>query len=102
MFPLFSSLRECFPPTSQFSVDDVPDLTGKTVLITGANTGESSTRTCLSAYRRQKTRHWQRNCQSSPVAQCEGLHCRARRGEDGTRYCGPEGYYRTRSALYSM
>ncbi|KAF8349479.1 hypothetical protein F5887DRAFT_878633 [Amanita rubescens] len=39
MFPLFSALRECFPPTSQFSVDDVPDLTGKTILITGANTG---------------------------------------------------------------
>jgi retinol dehydrogenase-12 len=42
MFPLFSSLRECFPPTSQFNIDDIPDLTGKTVLITGANTGEPS------------------------------------------------------------
>ncbi|KAF5338971.1 hypothetical protein D9611_008806 [Ephemerocybe angulata] len=34
-----SFVQEAFPPKSTFSVDDIPDLTGKVVIVTGANTG---------------------------------------------------------------
>ncbi|GLB38375.1 putative NAD-P-binding protein [Lyophyllum shimeji] len=37
---VLSLLSETFPPKSKFSVDsDVPDLTGRVVIVTGANTG---------------------------------------------------------------
>ncbi|KAF9241100.1 hypothetical protein BU15DRAFT_45208 [Melanogaster broomeanus] len=35
----FSLLSQIVPPKSQFNVSDIPDLTGKVVLVTGANTG---------------------------------------------------------------
>ncbi|KAI5892224.1 NAD(P)-binding protein [Schizophyllum commune H4-8] len=31
--------RETFPPAPEWSVDDIPDLTGKVMAVTGANTG---------------------------------------------------------------
>ncbi|KAI6038878.1 hypothetical protein EDC04DRAFT_1844470 [Pisolithus marmoratus] len=34
-----SALKEFIPPRSKFTTDDIPDLTGKVVLVTGANTG---------------------------------------------------------------
>jgi hypothetical protein len=36
---LISWLGEAAPPKSTFSVDQIPDLTGKVVIVTGANTG---------------------------------------------------------------
>jgi hypothetical protein len=38
----FSSLAQTFPPKSDFTVDDIPDLTGKVVIVTGANSGALS------------------------------------------------------------
>ncbi|KAN0080037.1 hypothetical protein V8E55_009603 [Tylopilus felleus] len=35
----YSFLREVYPPAPHFTVDSVPDLSGKVALITGANTG---------------------------------------------------------------
>jgi hypothetical protein len=32
-------VRETFPPTARFHASDVPDMTGKVVLVTGANSG---------------------------------------------------------------
>lgn len=29
---------QTFPPKSKFSVDDIPDLTGKVAIVTGSNT----------------------------------------------------------------
>ncbi|KAG5648353.1 hypothetical protein DXG03_004925 [Asterophora parasitica] len=40
---LFSLYTETYPPASKFSVDDIPDLTGRVVIVTGANT-DSRTR----------------------------------------------------------
>ncbi|KAG6890603.1 hypothetical protein C0995_006579 [Termitomyces sp. Mi166 len=34
-----SMLTESLPPASKFSMDDIPDLTGKVAIVTGANTG---------------------------------------------------------------
>ncbi|KAH6912194.1 hypothetical protein BKA70DRAFT_1266944 [Coprinopsis sp. MPI-PUGE-AT-0042] len=34
-----SAMREAFPPASKFSTDDIPDLTGKVIIVTGANAG---------------------------------------------------------------
>lgn len=39
MGAVLAIMRETFPPASKFSVDDIPDLTGKVVIVTGANTG---------------------------------------------------------------
>jgi hypothetical protein len=30
---------ECLPPKSKYSVDDIPDLSGRVTIVTGANTG---------------------------------------------------------------
>ena len=34
-----SFLSIAFPPASKFSTDDIPDLTGKVIIVTGANAG---------------------------------------------------------------
>ncbi|OJA14188.1 hypothetical protein AZE42_06507 [Rhizopogon vesiculosus] len=39
MSTYLSLLGQSFPPKSQFSVDDIPDLTGKVTIVTGGNTG---------------------------------------------------------------
>ncbi|KAF4617328.1 hypothetical protein D9613_006134 [Agrocybe pediades] len=39
MGSMISSAKEAFPPKSKFNVEDIPDLTGKVVIVTGANTG---------------------------------------------------------------
>lgn len=36
---VFSIIREFVPPSSKFTTDEIPDLTGKVALVTGANTG---------------------------------------------------------------
>ncbi|KAJ2929759.1 hypothetical protein H1R20_g7320, partial [Candolleomyces eurysporus] len=36
---LLTLIREGFPPKPTFSVDDIPDLSGKVIVVTGANTG---------------------------------------------------------------
>ncbi|KIM45672.1 hypothetical protein M413DRAFT_24821 [Hebeloma cylindrosporum] len=36
---LFSLLNEAFPPKTKFNVEDIPDLTGKVIIVTGANAG---------------------------------------------------------------
>ncbi|KIY70839.1 NAD-P-binding protein [Cylindrobasidium torrendii FP15055 ss-10] len=32
-------IDECFPPKAQFSVDEIPDLSGKVIIVTGGNSG---------------------------------------------------------------
>lgn len=34
-----SLYSQWFPPTSRFSVDDIPDLTSRVMIVTGGNTG---------------------------------------------------------------
>ncbi|KAF8815943.1 NAD(P)-binding protein [Phlegmacium glaucopus] len=34
-----SLISQCFPPESKFNVQDIPDLSGKVIIVTGANTG---------------------------------------------------------------
>ncbi|KAF8799006.1 NAD(P)-binding protein [Phlegmacium glaucopus] len=34
-----SVIRQSFPPESKFNVQDIPDLSGKVIIVTGANTG---------------------------------------------------------------
>ncbi|KAF7335669.1 NAD(P)-binding protein [Mycena venus] len=36
---LISTIQQGFPPKSKFSVDDIPDLSGKVIIVTGANIG---------------------------------------------------------------
>ena len=33
------SINQMFPPKPSFTVDDIPDLSGKVMIVTGANTG---------------------------------------------------------------
>lgn len=35
-----SLFGQTFPPKSRFHVEDIPDLSGKVMIVTGANTGE--------------------------------------------------------------
>ena len=37
---LFSIINESFPPKAKFNVKDIPDLTGKVIIVTGANAGQ--------------------------------------------------------------
>ena len=34
-----SLIRESFPPKPRFKVEDIPDLSGKVMIVTGGNTG---------------------------------------------------------------
>ena len=36
---IYSFIAQAFPPQSEFSVDDIPDLTGKVIIVTGGNAG---------------------------------------------------------------
>ncbi|CAA7262941.1 unnamed protein product [Cyclocybe aegerita] len=36
---VFSIISQAFPPKSKFNVEDIPDLSGRVVIVTGANTG---------------------------------------------------------------
>lgn len=36
---LLNFLSQTFPPESKFSTEDIPDLTGRVVIVTGGNTG---------------------------------------------------------------
>jgi len=37
---VLSIINEAFPPKSKFKVEDIPDLSGKVIIVTGANTGQ--------------------------------------------------------------
>ncbi|KAF8187405.1 NAD(P)-binding protein [Mycena galopus ATCC 62051] len=39
MGTLISILKQSYPPKSKFSVDDIPDLSGQVIIVTGANIG---------------------------------------------------------------
>lgn len=36
----YSAFLETFPPPTKFTVDEIPNLKGKVVIVTGANTGK--------------------------------------------------------------
>jgi hypothetical protein len=36
---LFSLVSQSFPPASKYSVNDIPDLDGKIIIVTGGNSG---------------------------------------------------------------
>ncbi|KAJ7786444.1 hypothetical protein B0H16DRAFT_1490490 [Mycena metata] len=39
MGSFFSYIAQSFPPKSEFTVDDIPDLTGRVIIVTGGNSG---------------------------------------------------------------
>ncbi|KAF5323258.1 hypothetical protein D9619_013520 [Psilocybe cf. subviscida] len=45
---LMSLWTESFPPPSKFSYEDIPDLSGKVMIVTGANTGKETAKALLS------------------------------------------------------
>lgn len=38
---ILTYLADLFPPKPTFKVEDIPDLTGKVIIVTGANSGQS-------------------------------------------------------------
>jgi retinol dehydrogenase 12 len=37
---IFSFVNESFPPRSKFNLEDIPDLKGKVIIVTGASAGK--------------------------------------------------------------
>ena len=37
-----SLINESYPPETKFTPDNIPDLTGKVIIVTGSNTGEDN------------------------------------------------------------
>ena len=36
---VYSIFNQSFPPKSKFSAEDIPDLSGKVIIVTGGNAG---------------------------------------------------------------
>lgn len=65
-----SFVNEGFPAKSHFSTNDIPDLTGKVIIVTGANGGEwllfgNSDHICIGAdVKLNLSRNWKGDCES--------------------------------------
>jgi retinol dehydrogenase-12 len=49
---LSSMLSESFPPKPKYAVTDIPDLSGKVMIVTGANTGlgKETAKVCTTSF----------------------------------------------------
>jgi hypothetical protein len=77
LMSLITAISQGFPPKSKFTVDDIPDMSDRVVIVTGANTGVGFeiAKVSLPYIPLSESTRQSKALIGSSVPQCESVHC---------------------------